>query len=215
VITNLLIGLPGQRPGGLVLTLIVAVGSAACAVLLGLAYASVCVIVPRASLVLQAGLALLRGVPLILLIFALAQTTSVSLALAGFAGLVLYSLSHVGETLRSFLAAHPPVLDDQARLLGLGASRRLLTLRLPWALRRSLDALATHWISLLKDTGALVVLGIGELTTVTKILSENGSLHDWQLVLLTAGLLYLCTAVLLIGVLRWVRTRCLLEGAPQ
>jgi ABC-type amino acid transport system permease subunit len=215
VITNLLIGLPGQRPGGLVLTIIVAVGSAVCAVVLGMAYASVCVMAPRASLLLQSVLALLRGIPLILLIFALAQTSSVSLPVAGFIGLVLYSLCHVGETLRSFLAAHPRALDDQARLLGLGALRRLLTLRLPWTFRRSLDALATHWISLLKDTGALVVLGVGELTTVTKVLSETGSLRDWQLVLLTAGLLYLATAVLLIGFLRWVKTRYLLEGAPK
>jgi ABC-type amino acid transport system permease subunit len=215
VIANLVVGLPGQRPGGLVLTVIVAVGSAGCAVLLGMAYASVCVMAPRASLVLQAALALLRGIPLLLLIFALAQTTSVGLAAAGFAGLVLYSLSHVGETLRSFLASHPQALDDQARLLGLGSVRRLLTLRLPWTLRRSLDALATHWISLLKDTGALVVLGIGELTTVTKVLSENGSLRNWQLVLLTSGLLYLCTAVLLISVLRWVRARYRLEGASE
>ena len=215
MITNLLIGLPGQRPGGLVLTIIVAVGSAVCAVVLGMAYASVCVMAPRASLLLQSVLALLRGIPLILLIFALAQTSSVSLPVAGFIGLVLYSLCHVGETLRSFLAAHPRALDDQARLLGLGALRRLLTLRLPWTFRRSLDALATHWISLLKDTGALVVLGVGELTTVTKVLSETGSLRDWQLVLLTAGLLYLATAVLLIGFLRWVKTRYLLEGAPK
>lgn len=215
MITNLLVGLPGQRPGGLVLTVLVAVGSAACAVLLGMAYASVCVMAPRASLVLQGVLALLRGVPLILLIFALAQTSSVSLALAGFTGLVLYSLSHVGETLRSFLASHPQVLDDQARLLGFGPLRRLVLLRLPWTFRRSLDALATHWISLLKDTGALVVLGIGELTTVTKILSENGSLRDWQVVLLTAGLLYLCTAVLLITLLRWAKARYQLEGASE
>jgi polar amino acid transport system permease protein len=215
VITSLLVGLPGQRPGGLVLTVIVAVGSAACAVVLGMAYASVCVLAPRASLVLQAGLALLRGIPLILLIFALAQTTSVDLPLAGFIGLVLYSLCHVGETLRSFLASHPRALDDQARLLGLGPLRRLLMLRLPWTFRRSLDALATHWISLLKDTGALVVLGVGELTTVSKILSENGSLDDWQLVLLTAGLFYLTTAVLLISLLRWVRTRYVLEGAVE
>lgn len=213
MITNLLLGLPGQRPGGLVLTVIVAVGSAACAVVLGIGYASVCVQARRASLVLQAVLALLRGIPLILLIFALAQLTSVGLPVAGFIGLVLYSLCHVGETLRSFLASYPAELDDQARLLGLGGLRRLLTLRLPWTFRRSLDALATHWISLLKDTGALVVLGIGELTTVTKVLSESGSLRDWQLVLLTAGLLYLGTAVLLISFLRWVRTRYVLEGA--
>ena len=84
------------------LTVIVAVGSAACAVVLGIGYASVCVQARRASLVLQAVLALLRGIPLILLIFALAQLTSVGLPVAGFIGLVLYSLCHVGETLGHF-----------------------------------------------------------------------------------------------------------------
>jgi polar amino acid transport system permease protein len=213
MIISLVIGLPGQRPGGLLLTVMIAVGSAVCAAVLGVLYASICVRMPRLSLGLQAALALLRGVPLLLLIFVLAQTTSVSLPAAGFLGLVLYSLCHVGETLRSFLRTYPATLDDQARLLGLGPARRLLTLRLPWTLRRSLDALATHWISLLKDTGALVVIGVGELTTVTKILSEGGSLHDWQLVLVTAGLLYLATATLLIALLGWVRTRYVLEGA--
>jgi polar amino acid transport system permease protein len=213
MIINLLIGLPGQRPGGLVLTVMIAIGSAVCAAVLGVGYASICVRAPRLSLGLQAALALLRGVPLLLLIFVLAQTTSVSLPAAGFLGLVLYSLCHVGETLRSFLGSYPTTLDDQARLLGLGPLRRLVTLRLPWTFRRSLDALATHWISLLKDTGALVVIGVGELTTVTKILSENGSLHDWQLVLVTAGLLYLATATLLIALLGWVRTHYVLEGA--
>lgn len=214
MITSLLVGLPGQRPGGLLLTVMVAVGSAGCAVVLGILYASICVRVPRASLVLQAALALLRGVPLLLLIFVLAQTTTISLPAAGFLGLVLYSLCHVGETLRSFLACYPAALEDQARVLGLGPLRGM-ALRLPWTLRQSLDALATHWISLLKDTGALVVLGIGELTTVTKILSESGSLRDWQLVLVTAGLLYLATATLFIVLLGRVRARYRLEGAAR
>jgi ABC-type amino acid transport system permease subunit len=214
MITSLLVGLPGQRPGGLVLTVMVAIGSAGCALLLGILYASICVRAPRASLVLQAALAVLRGVPLLLLIFVLAQTTTVSLPAAGFLGLVLYSLCHVGETLRSFLACYPPALADQARILGLGPLRAM-ALRIPWTFRQSLDALATHWISLLKDTGALVVLGIGELTTVTKILSERGSLREWQLVLLTAGLLYLATATIFIVLLGRVRARYGLEGAVR
>src|SRR6185369_9342125 len=115
---------PGQRPGGLLLTVMIAVGSAVCAAVLGVLYASICVRAPRLSLGLQAALALLRGVPLLLLIFVLAQTTSASLPAAGFLGLVLYSLCHVGETLRSFLGSYPTALDDQARLLGLGPLRR-------------------------------------------------------------------------------------------
>lgn len=213
MIESLLVGLPGQRPGGLLLTVLVAVGSAFCAALSGVLYASFCVRAPRLSLGLQAVLALLRGIPLLLLIFVLGQATTLSLPVAGFVALALYSLCHVGETLRSFLACYPTLLDDQARLLGLGPVRRWLTLQVPWTFRRSLDALATHWISLLKDTGALVVLSIGELTTVSKILSERGGLGEWRVVLVTAGLLYLATAVLLIAGLDRVKSRFVMGGA--
>jgi ABC-type amino acid transport system permease subunit len=211
VILNLIFGLPDQRPGGLVLTLIVALGSGVSAALLGIVYASACVRLPRTSLALQAALAILRGVPLLLLIFVLGQTTRLTLPAAGFLALVLYSLSHIGETFRSFLAQYPAPMTDQARLLGIGPMREWLTFRLPWTFRRSLDALATHWISLLKDTGALVVLGIGELTTVTKVLSERGSLAEWRTVVLTAGLLYLVTAIVLIRALAALRARYALK----
>jgi ABC-type amino acid transport system permease subunit len=54
-------------------------------------------------------------------------------------------------------------------------------------------------VSLLKDTGALVVLGIGELTTVAKILGEVATtLEDWALVLATASALYLAATMALI-----------------
>jgi polar amino acid transport system permease protein len=132
---------------------------------------------------------------------------------AGLAALFLYSLSHVGEALRAFLAAYPSAVRDQARLLGLSWGRELIELRIPWSLRRSLEALATHWISLLKDTGALTVLGIGELTTVARVLSERASISDWQVVLGTAALLYLGATVTLTRILELLRTRYSLGGA--
>ncbi len=212
MIDDLLLGLPDQRPGGLLLSILTAAAAGATAVVLGALYATVCVQAPRLSLVLQGALAALRGVPLLLLMFALAQSTHLSLAAAGFVALFLYSLCHVGEALRSFLAAYPAILRDQARLLGLNWSTELLRLRLPWTFRRSLDALATHWISLLKDTGALVVLGIGELTTVARVLSERASLGSWQLILATAALLYLAATVALIRTLELVKARYSLAG---
>ena len=61
------------------------------------------------------------------------------------------------------------------------------------------SALITHWVSLLKDTGALVVLGIGELTTTTKMLSEIApSFEQWAIVLLVAAALYLGATLALI-----------------
>jgi ABC-type amino acid transport system permease subunit len=213
MIVNLLIGFPDQRPGGLLLSILTAIGSGAGALVLGIVYATVCVQAPRLSLTVQAAMAVLRGIPLLLLVFILAQTTRLPLPVAGFVALFLYSLSHVGEALRAFLAAYPSAVRDQARLLGLSWGREWIELRLPWSLRRSLEALATHWISLLKDTGALTVLGIGELTTVARVLSERASISDWQVVLGTAALLYLGATVTLTRILELLRTRYSLGGA--
>jgi ABC-type amino acid transport system permease subunit len=205
---NLLIGFPNDRPGGLLLTLVVFLASAAGAVAVGFLYATVCVTLPRASIPLQAGAAALRGVPVLLLVFFAAQLTAFPLVLAGLAALVLYSFSHVGEILRSFLAAYPVHCAQQARVMGLGPVREWLQLRAPRTLGYALGALATHWISLLKDTGALVVLGIGELTTVAKVLSESDpSFRGWATVLLTAAALYLATTLTLIRVLHVLRRR--------
>jgi ABC-type amino acid transport system permease subunit len=204
---DLLIGFPDQRPGGLALTLISAFSAASAAAAVGALYGSICVAFPRATLLLQALLAALRGTPLILILFFLVQLTDLPLALAGFMALALYSVSHVGETLRGFLSAYPLLLRDQARVMGMGGVEEWLRLRLPWTFRQSLAALGTHWISLLKDTGALTVLGIGELTTVARVLSERVAFNQWLGVLALAAGLYLLAALALIRVLDLVMAK--------
>ena len=209
MIVNLLFGLPNARPGGLALTVLFFLAAALVAMVVGFAYGAVCVVLPRASLPLQGASALLRGVPLLLLMFLLAQATGIPVAVAGLLALVLYSFAYVGEIIRSFLASYPVSLANQARIMGLGPVREWLQLRLPWTLGSALDALGTHWISLLKDTGALVVLGIGELTSVAKVLSETTASYDrWVLILSVAAGVYLLATLLLIrglGVVRRLR----------
>lgn len=212
MVWNLILGLPDQRPGGLVLTVIVFAGSGAAALVAGTAYATICVEARWLGLGLQAALAVLRGVPLLLLMFVIAQGTALPIELAGFLALFLYSLCHVGETLRSFLGAYPPGAREQARSMGIGPLQEWALLRLPWTLRRSLDALGTHWVSLLKDTGALIVLGITELTTVARVMSEQASVADWELILGTAALLYLVTSFTLIRGVEFLKDRYSLEG---
>jgi polar amino acid transport system permease protein len=207
MIVDMLIGLPAQRPGGILLTVLMGVGAASGALLLGIVYATVCVRVPWLSLGLQVPLAVARGIPLILLIFAIGQLTTLPLIVTGYLALLLYSLCHVGETLRGFMTSYPRALLDQARVLGYSRLRDWALLRLPWTLRTSLDALATHWISLIKDTGALTVLGIGELTTVASTLSQTSDVTQWELIIALAGLIYLATAVVLIQSLELLRRK--------
>lgn len=208
MIENLLIGLPGERPGGLVLTVLYAVAAGWSALLLGFAYATIGVILPKASLPLQATSAFLRGVPLLLLMFLLAQTSSLPVGIAGLLAILLYSFAHVSEVLRSFLASYPAHLSDQARVMGIGHAREWLGLRIPWTLRHAWGAVGTHWVSLLKDTGALVVLGIGELTTVAKALGETpAGANQWVTVLVSAAALYLVATLVLIWLLQSVERR--------
>jgi ABC-type amino acid transport system permease subunit len=206
MILNLLFGLPNSRPGGLLLTVLFFLGAGLVAMLAGFAYGALCVVLPRASVPLQGASAVLRGVPLLLLMFLLAQASGLPVGAAGLLALILYSFAYVGEIIRSFLGAYPVSLANQARIMGLGPVREWLQLRAPWTLGSALDALGTHWISLLKDTGALVVLGIAELTSVAKVLSETTASYDrWVLVLAGAAGVYLVATLLLIQGLRVVR----------
>jgi ABC-type amino acid transport system permease subunit len=208
MIENLLIGLPGGRPGGLGLTILYAITSGAAALALGFVYATIGVVLPRASLPLQAASAFLRGVPLLLLVFLLAQASGLPVGMAGFFALLLYSFAHVSEVLRSFLTSYPASLSDQARVMGIGPVREWLQLRMPWTLRHAWGAIGTHWVSLLKDTGALVVLGIGELTTVAKALGETPAGPDqWVVVVVSAATLYLAATLVLIRLLESVERR--------
>lgn len=92
--------------------------------------------------------------------------------------------------------------------MGMTATAEVVLLRVPWTIRRSLDALLTHWVSLLKDTGALIILGIGELTTLARTLSETAATTaEWLTVVATASGLYLAATLSLITLVGQARRR--------
>jgi ABC-type amino acid transport system permease subunit len=203
MVVNLLIGIPGDRPGGLALSIAYFVLAGGAALAAGYLYGAIAVALPRSSLILQGITAVLRGIPLLLLVFLLAHVPGFPLGMAGFLALLVYSFAHVGEVLRSFLVAYPASASDQGRVMGLTVIQDWVCLRIPWTFWRAFPALLTHWVSLLKDTGALVILGIGELTTVAKILGEVApTIEAWTTVLVTASALYLAA------------TMALIKGAP-
>lgn len=201
MIINMLIGFPDQRPGGLLLTVMLTAGAFAAALIVGYLYAVVCGNFPKASVPLQALLAVMRGIPLLLLIFFVVQTTPLPLGGAGFLAVLIYASTNVGEVLRTYRSAYPAVLTAQSRVLGIGGLREELSLRAPWTLLRSLDTLGTHLISLLKDTGALTIVAVGELTTIARVLSAGATVERWVLTVSAAAALYLAaTGGLIAGI---------------
>lgn len=202
----MLVGFPDQRPGGLLLSGAFAVMAFGGAVIVGYGYAIVCGVLPRVSLALQGVLAALRGIPLLLLIFFVAQTTTLPLVGAGGLAILIYAVSHIGEVLRSYRTAYPSVLAEQSRVLGMSRVREEISLRAQWTFLRSMDALGTHAISLLKDTGALTIVGIAELTTIARSLGAGASLERWVVTVSTAAALYLAATLALIAGIRLLTT---------
>lgn len=213
MIENLLFGFPYDRPGGLFLSIIYFVIASGVAITLGFVYCSLCMTFRNFGQYLQITSTLIRGIPLLLLVFLCAHIPHISTAAAGLLALMVYSVTHVGEILRGFMNGYPKHSSEQAKAMGLGFFAEWFSVRLPWVVSRSLPALLTHWVSLLKDSGALIVISIGELTTVAKAMSESSrELSEWISVLLIAGLFYFISTLLMIRAVKYLGDKIIFKG---
>jgi len=114
---------------------------------------------------------LIRGVPLVTLIIAgqfilplmlppgLTLVTIVRMMLI----FTLFSAAYVAEIVRGGLQGVPSGQYEAARSLGLSAPRMMALIILPQALRSTIPAMISHFISLFKDTSLLAALAITEL----------------------------------------------------
>lgn len=208
ILTFLIIGLPDERPGGITLSIILTLISGGISLVLGYFYAIVCNQNSALSLALRFFSSTCRGIPPLLLFFLIVNlrfqiyTSPLVLAIVG---LSLYSFSHVSEILRIYHLQYPSLYSEQAKLLGLTFIQNEQHIKIYWVIRNSWKALSTHWISLIKDTGGLVIVGIAELTTIAKLISEvTTDTLSWVLIFLLAGLLYFLVSVFMVFVLEYL-----------
>jgi general L-amino acid transport system permease protein len=112
----------------------------------------------------------IRGCPLAVLIFVGIYVfplllppgldpPNVVLAMAVF---VIFSSVYVAEIVRGGLQGVPEGQYEAANALGLRYPRMMRTVVLPQALRNTIPAMISHFISLFKDTSLLVVVGLFE-----------------------------------------------------
>jgi len=210
---NLLWGFPNNRPGGLVLSILLSAGAIAVGFVfaagLGFAHHSRWVVV---RFLARRLVWLIRGIPLIVLLVLLFQILGTGiifgLELSAFwaaaVTLVLYAMAYQGDIVRAGIAAVPAQLVDDARLLGASRTTIARTITIPYALRVMRPALVTQAITIFKDSSVVVVLGVVELTTTARIAlgSDIQNAPFWVATYLMVGALYWAVAFTLAKVVR-------------
>ncbi|MGH3440775.1 MAG: amino acid ABC transporter permease [Nitriliruptorales bacterium] len=166
-------GVPWDDWGGLMLTLFLAVGSIVLSFPLGLAAAlGRRSRLPALRIVSIGYIELLRGVPLITVLFMSALTIRFflprgmdvpGLVVRAMIGLMLFTGAYVGEIVRGGLQGVPKGQIEAAQAVGLSPLKVTRLVVLPQALRSVIPALVGQFISLFKDTSLVVIIGLTDL----------------------------------------------------
>jgi len=187
---------------GLGVTLKIALGSFA----LGLMLSTVCVPLlasrfKMARRVLGALVAVLRGLPELLIIFMifyggtvlLTQLTGsyfeVNALMAGIVALATVAFAYNLEILRSALGSIPAGQWEAATMLGLSPVQAFLRVVMPQMFRTALPALGNQWLITLKESALVSIIGLEEL--MRKSVVAAGSTHEPLFFYIAAALLYI------------------------
>ncbi|MFP1909755.1 amino acid ABC transporter permease [Lonsdalea quercina] len=109
----------------------------------------------------------------------------------------LCQAAYFSEDIRSGLRAIPDGQNEAARALGMSYGRAMRLVILPQGLRNSLPSLINHTVLLFKNTSLAMVIGVAELTYVTRDI-ENQTFRTFESYLVaSAG--YLVFSLLLMG----------------
>ena len=202
---HLLFGFPGHRPGGLVLSVLLALVGLG----VGLALA---VVIAAAHEVRSASVRLLaksyvhvfRGIPLIILVLLVHQLVGSGRILgldttplgSACVALVPYSSAYQADIIRTGLRSVPAGMVEWARVIGGSPWQVYRLVKLPYSLRVMQPALSGQGITVFKDTSVVVIIGVAELTTTARIVlgSDVGNAPFWVATYLTVGLLYFTVA---------------------
>ncbi|MEE3663000.1 amino acid ABC transporter permease [Brenneria sp. g21c3] len=198
---------------GSILTLKLAVGSWSLAMILALLLVVIRLTHKRAAVMLVAAyVSYHRNVPTLiqLMIWYFAIPTllpeSLQMWINDFNAEFIFSMIALGlcqaayfsEDIRSGLRAIPDGQNEAARALGMSYGRAMRLVILPQGLRNSLPSLINHTVLLFKNTSLAMVIGVTELTFVTREI-ENRTFRTFE-TYVVASVAYLVFSLLLMGV---------------
>jgi general L-amino acid transport system permease protein len=163
--------------GGLLLTFLLAVvgivASFPLGVLLALGRRSR---LPALSIFSTLFIELVRGVPLVSLLFMaqiilplfLPEDVRIDRVLRALIAITLFSAAYMAENVRGGLQAVPRGQIEAAKALGLSGPQVMLYIVLPQALRAVIPAIVGQFISLFKDTSLVVIVGMLDIVGIGK-----------------------------------------------
>lgn len=160
----------------------------------------------------------IRGVPILVLIFAISyavvpslsklsglSNNAISLQTRAIIALVLIYSAYIAEILRAGIESIGRGQMEAARSHGMSHVQAMRYIILPQAIRNVLPALGNDLIALLKDTSLVSVLGVREITQVSRLSVSTTFLYEETYFILT--LFYLAMTLVLSLLLQWVQRR--------
>ncbi len=206
---------------GMKLTLILTAGSFVVSMALGLIIGIARVSSNKiASTAAQVYIEFVRGVPMIVFIFAIAlvlvpegvkgfnsisgldiRTRSVSFAWRGGIALCLFYAAFIAEVFRAGIQSVPTGQIEAGKAVGLSGRSIMRHITLPQAIRNTFPALGNDLIALMKDTSLVSVIAAAELTYEARI--YQGSSFRVRETFFILMVIYVTLTLALSLVLRW------------
>ena len=165
----------------------------------------------------------IRGIPMLVFIFAIAlvlvtdfadlinqPSRAIPQAVRGGLALSLFYAAFIAEVFRAGIQSVPNDQSQAGKALGLTDRQVMRKIVLPQAVRNMLPALGNDLISLMKDTSLVSVLAVRELTQMAKLYS--GSSFRFRESFFVLMVIYVVLTLGLSLLLRWYERRVAIPG---
>jgi polar amino acid transport system permease protein len=166
---------------------------------------------------------LIRGIPMIVFIFVVAQvlapdfadlihieSRSISPIVRMIAALSLFYAAFIAEVFRAGIQSVPRGQVEAGRAVGLSEGAIMRKVVLPQAIRNMLPALGNDLISLMKDTSLASVLAVREITQMARL--YTGSTFRFREGFFVLVVIYVTLTLSLSLLLRWYEKRIAIPG---
>ena len=151
--------------------------------------------IPLLNSLIKSYVAIVRGTPLfiqlLIIYFALPEVTKTDISpfMAGLLALGLNSTAYIAEIIRGGINALSAGQWETSYSLGYSSSQTLFYIILPQTFRNVLPSLTNEFTSLIKESSILMILGVHELTKISKNIVSR-ELKPFEIYMITA-LIYL------------------------